>query len=169
MSAVLCLGSALAGYMQPTSAVSREAAEVSKAARIVLRTRAGSHALYSARTAALSDLAETVESLVIDVEQSPVSQAVFENTEQFLLALPEALSTPGIGVDPDGAISLTWVASRTRMFSVDIDESDRIAFAWLDGTDKGHGVERFRPPVMPRRLDMMLRSIVADGTGLRVT
>lgn len=168
MSAALSLGSALAGYARSTSAVSHEASVVCTAASLVLQSRASSQSLFRAKSAALSDLAATVDDVFVDSEQMPVAEATYEIAEQLLLALPDDLPVPEIGVDPDGAVSLTWFATRHRIFSVSVDEIERIAFAWLDGSDKGHGVERFRPPVLPNRFLVMLRSIVSDGPALRV-
>lgn len=169
MSAALCLGySALAGYARPGSAYSREAGEVSDAACRVMRDRLGSESLFGKKMVGLSTLVATVGSVVADDEQEPVSALARGNAEQFLLALPEDLQMPEVGVDPDGAVSLTWFASRTRMFSASIDESERVAFAWLDGSDKGHAVARFRPPVLPEVLIAMLRSTTTDaGSALR--
>ncbi len=164
MSAALCLGySALAGYARPSSAYSREAGEISDAACRVMQDRLGSESLFGKKMVGLSTLVATVDAVHVDSEQEPVSAPARVNAEQFLLALPDNLPMPEVGIDPDGAVSLTWFASRTQMFSVSIDESDRIAFAWLDGSDKGHAVARFRPPVLPGVIVSTLRSIVANG------
>lgn len=165
MSAALCLGySALAGYARPSSAYSREAGEVSDAAQRVMQDRLGSESLFGKKMLGLSTLVATVDSVVVDEEQESVSAPARVNAEQFLLALPDALPMPEVSVDPDGAVSLTWFASRTRMFSVSIDETDRVAFAWLDGSDKGHAVARFRPPMLPDVVVSTLRSIVVNGS-----
>ena len=57
--------------------------------------------------------------------------------------LPDDVPMPELAPEPDGAISLDWVHSRARVFSISAGRSDRLAYAWLDGTDSGHGVARF--------------------------
>lgn len=169
MTAAMYLGSKLAFYAQPTSAVSQEAQIIRVAAHKILSSTAEPQSLFRSRDDTFSELAEAIDDLIVDADQAAVDRLTFEHAKQFLFALPDDLSSPDVGVDPDGAISLAWFASRTRIFSVSIDDSDRVAFAWLDGSDKGHGVERFRPPMLPQRIAMMLRSIVTDGTpSLRV-
>lgn len=160
----LCLGYAvLAGYTQPSSAYSREAGEVSDAACRVMQDRLGSESLFGKKMVGISTLVATMDSVVGDDDQEPASALTRVNAKQFLLAVPDDLPMPEVGVDPDGAVSLTWFASRTQMFSVSIDESDRVAFAWLDGSDKGHAVARFYPPMLPNVVVSTLRSIVANG------
>jgi hypothetical protein len=72
---------------------------------------------------------------------------------------------PENAVDPDGAIALDWIVSRHRMLSLSVaGDSDRIAYAWVDGTNKGHAVDRFDGAAVPLRL---LQAILAltDGAG----
>ena len=59
---------------------------------------------------------------------------------------------PEFAPEPDGAISLDWIQSRHRLFTLSISASNRLAYAWLDGTDKGHGVARFDGRTIPRRV-----------------
>lgn len=58
----------------------------------------------------------------------------------FIRSLPQDFPLPELSPEPDGAISLDWIQSRNHIFSVSIGNNDRLAFAWLDGTNKGHGV-----------------------------
>lgn len=163
VSDVSCPGySALAGYARSTSAISDEADQVWEAASQVLRERQGSESLFGTKALALSRLTAAVGALFIDGDQESVTSETFENAEQLVLALPDDLPTPEFGVDPDGAVSLNWVIARTRMFSVSVTDSERIAFAWLDGSDKGHGVVRFRPPVLPTAFASALRGVIAS-------
>jgi hypothetical protein len=75
-----------------------------------------------------------------------------QNAEMFLRALPEDLPTPEFAPEPDGSISLDWIHTRHRLFSLGVGPNDRLAYAWLDGTDKGHGVARFDGLSVPQRV-----------------
>ncbi|HYI12057.1 MAG TPA: hypothetical protein VEK57_23585 [Thermoanaerobaculia bacterium] len=72
-----------------------------------------------------------------------IPQVVVDRAVTFIRALPDGMLLPEVAPEPDGSISFDWVMSRTRVFSVSIGSTDRLAFAWIDGTDRGHGVARF--------------------------
>jgi hypothetical protein len=67
---------------------------------------------------------------------------------------------PNVAVDPDGAVALDWIVSRYRMLSISFaGDSDRLAYARLDGTDRGNGVARFSGSAMPRRLLQAIQAV----------
>ena len=151
-------------YGQSSSAVSPEADRVCNVVTGVMRQFQDSQALFGIKAKLLSDLPSAVADLHIDEDQEPVSQTAYRNAQQFIRALPDNLPNPTFAIDPDGEISVTWHVSRTRIFSVSISESERIAYAWMDGSNKGHGVDRFRAPVLPDVLASALRTIVANDS-----
>jgi len=160
---------ALVEYAQPSSAVSLEAGLISSSAMDILRNQQGSQAFFGIKAALLSDLFSVISCLHVDEDQEPVTRRTLGNAEQFIRSLPNDLPSPAFSIDPDGEISVTWHVSRTRIFSVSISESERIAYAWMDGSDRGHAVDRFRAPALPIRLVSVLRMIVNNGsTTLRV-
>ena len=67
----------------------------------------------------------------------------------FLRALPDRVPLPEISPEPDGSVSLDWTQSRNRLFSVSVSGSNRLAYAWVDGTDSGHAVVRFDGQSIP--------------------
>src|SRR6266550_5433638 len=77
---------------------------------------------------------------------------------RFLRLLPEGVPLPEFAPEPDGSISLDWIRSRNRLFSLSIGRSNRLAYAWLDGADKGHGVVHFDDCNVP---ELILNHIVA--------
>jgi hypothetical protein len=77
---------------------------------------------------------------------------VIQTAIDFIHALPDTIPLPEFAPEPDGALSLDWIASQTRLFSVSIDGSNRLAYAWLEGDDKGHGVAHFNRTTIPRRV-----------------
>ena len=62
--------------------------------------------------------------------------------------------------EPDGSISLDWIRSRSNFFSVSVGASDRLAYAWLDGTDRGHAVARFDGDSVPSRILEGIKALV---------
>lgn len=154
--------------VQPLSAVSQDASLLIKVTQDVMRGSQRVQSLFGAKDALFSELLSTVSDLYIDEDQEPVSPRAIANAEKFIYVLPDDLPNPAFGVDPDGEISITWHVSRTRIFSVSISDSERIAYAWLDGSNSGHGVDRFSAPVLPEMLVSALRTICHyDSTALR--
>jgi len=84
--------------------------------------------------------------------------------EAFIQALPEDILLPEFAPEPDGCISLDWIQSRDRMFALSIGTGQRLAYAWLDGLDKGHAVALFNGTVIPRRILIGIREIINHGT-----
>ena len=88
--------------------------------------------------------------------------------ERFVRALPDGMPLPEFAPEPDGSISLDWIRSRNRLFSLSIGRSNRLAYAWLDGADKGHGVVTFDSQNVPPRVLEGIKGIVGQGhAGLR--
>ena len=88
--------------------------------------------------------------------------AVF-NAENFVRALPNFIPLPEFAPEPDGSISLDWLPSRHRLFSISVGTNNRLAYAWLDGADKGHAVARFDGDRIPQRVLDVISSILSHG------
>jgi hypothetical protein len=87
--------------------------------------------------------------------------------ERLVRALPDGMPLPEFAPEPDGSISLDWILSCNRLFSLSVGRVGRLAFAWLDGTDKGHGVAPFDGQnVPPRVLDSIKRLVGQAHAGL---
>ena len=145
-----------------SSAVSAEAGIVSSAAAAVLGSREVSQSLFGRKALAISQLRQIVADVMPDADQEPVDPRALWNAEQFVRALPDDLPIPEFSVDPDGAIALDWILSRVRMLSVSVSTSEILAYAWLDGSDRGHGVCRFRTPVAPAALLSLIKAMAGD-------
>jgi hypothetical protein len=150
-----------------SSAISAEAHSVHRAAVDVAGSAERSQALFGAKAAALSRLAElTIECAETGwdgADGAAIDPVAASQTERFLRALPDGLPLPDLAVDPDGSISLDWLPSRHRLFSVSIGKSSRLAFAWLDGSDKGHAVARFDGRIVPPLILAGIRNILGRG------
>ena len=152
-----CLGyAALNVYALPGSAISQESVRVNQAASALLRSAEASQVLFGAKGAALSQL----ESLAFDCGSSDwdgngasaVNSVALRNAESLIRALPEDVPMPEFAAEPDGSISFDWIQSSHCLFSLSVGPSNRLAYAWLDGSDKGHGVARFDGFSVPPRI-----------------
>ena len=79
-------------------------------------------------------------------------------------ALPSGVPLPEIAPEPDGAISLDWIRSRNNLFSLSVGTGNRLAYAWLDGSDRGHGVVRFDGQAIPTRVLQGIDEIMRHAT-----
>lgn len=164
-NAVGLLGYAALGlYSQQGSAVSVEAVSVDQAASTLVRAAESSVALFGERSSAISALHQLAYDCASDDWDGSgalrIDTSAVANAERFLRALPEGLPMPECSAEPDGSVSLDWSESRTRLFSVSVSASNRLAFAWLDGSDRGHGVSRFDGVLVPDRIVIGLRLII---------
>jgi hypothetical protein len=88
-----------------------------------------------------------------------VDRSLRKITEQFIDLLPEGVTDPEVGVDPDGEISLDWYFSEKRMFSISIGKKGRLSYAGLSGKKKVDGVDYFDKGIPPSIL-FHLRNIL---------
>ncbi len=96
----------------------------------------------------------------------PLNRLAVFNAVAFIRALPEEVPLPEFAPEPDGSISLDWISSRNRLFSISVGTGDRLPYAWLDGTDKGHAVARFDGKNIPPRILEGIKSILNGGSAL---
>jgi hypothetical protein len=146
------------------SAISPEARAVHEAATEVVRSTERSLALFGEKAAALSRLTmlaqECAESGWDGAEAAAMDPVAVSTAKRFIRGLPDGVPLPEFAPEPDGSISLDWIASRTRLFSLSVSHSSRLAYAWLDGTDKGHGVAHFDGRNVPPRVLDNIKHIV---------
>jgi len=97
-------------------------------------------------------------------DAEPARKSVANRAADFIRALPEGVPLPEVAAEPDGAISLDWITSRTRLFSLSVGASGRLAFAWLDAASKGHGTALFdRETIPPEILEGVKRIANSDS------
>lgn len=151
----------LAGH---ATGVSPDAQGVYDAVRDVVTCRERSAALFGGKDSLISQLWSLAEECGADdwdgdgalaLDDAAIAAAV-----SFIRALPAGLPLPEVAPEPDGAISLDWIVSKHQMFSVSCGTSSRLAYSWLDGTDKGHGVASFDGWAVPERILHGIRSIL---------
>jgi len=147
--------------------VSLEARSVRDAMRELITSSERSAALFGDKASLLSKLWSLADECGEDdwdgegglaLDDGAIGAAV-----SFIRALPTYFPLPEVAPEPDGAVSLDWSVSKTRMFSVSCGSTPRLAFSWLDGTDRGHGVAGFDGWMVPDRVLQGIRSIIGDG------
>jgi hypothetical protein len=155
-----------------STAVSAEADSIRSNVALTLSSFESSRALFGWK----ADLLEELFALERDHAEpdwdgygaEPISSAALFRAKAFIRSLPESLATPELSVEPDGAISLDWMPSRAKTYSISIGDSDRLAYAWVDGTDKGHAVTRAVDGGIPGKLASHLTSFLTDAPSLRI-
>lgn len=123
--------------------------------------------LDTRRHSALSELSELAQDCTEqgwDGDQAPaITSLTMQNVDTFLSALPADIPDPDFSPEPDnGAISLEWYGGYRKIASVSIHETDRLAFASLQGTDVSNGAYRFDEEHIPSTVLSAIREIIAS-------
>lgn len=158
---------ALNAYARGGSAVSPEARAAEEAATAVMVTAEQSQVLFGQKAAALSNLwalaTECGETDWDGANAAAIDIAAILNAQDIVRALPAGYPLPEFSAEPDGSVSLDWIESRSRIFSVSVSAGSRLAYAWLDGSDRGHGVAQFDGERIPVRVLEGIREIISNG------
>jgi len=153
------------------TAVSDEAQAGRVAASAVREEEEQSFALFGPKDDAISHIwalvSECGEGGWDGDEAEPMSEIAAHTASDFIRALPVDVPLPEFAPEPDGSISLDWIQSRSRVFSLSVGSGSRLAYAWLDGDDRGHGVARFDSEAVPPSVLDGIRRVV-DGGGAAV-
>jgi hypothetical protein len=138
------------------SAVSQESAALQSAVETVVRSAETSHSLFGRKAEAISQIWQLVNECSRPgwdgYGAEPVDRLTAFKAADVIRALPSNVPLPEVGPEPDGAISLDWTRSRSSVFSLSVGAGDRLAYAWLDGSDRGHGVALFDGQAIPTRV-----------------
>jgi hypothetical protein len=153
-----------AGWDSAVSGASRAARDALGA---LVRSVETSQALFGRKAAVISDIWALVnECAEADWDASgaeAVDRLAAFRAVEVIRALPTALPLPEVAGEPDGAISLDWIVSRHQLFSLSVGAGDRLAYAWLDGSNRGHGVDRFDGAAVPTRILQGIREVLKHG------
>ena len=164
--------SAFCAYAAPASSgVSEGARFIDEKFSSLVRHLESYESLFGAKARLLSELQALARECAEDdwdgYGARAVSGAVVCRAEFFIRSLPEGIPLPEIAAEPDGQISLDWLPSRTRTFTLSVNEGNRLAYAWIDGTNRGHAVASFEGKAPPVRILEELQRIVSNGASLR--
>ena len=166
---IVGFGVALYALARPGSAVSGEASQVRACAEAMVDRVESSDALFGGKTAVISALWglawSHAEAGWDGGDALPADRQAIGLAAAFIRALPDDCDMPSVGVDPDGAVTLDWMVTRHRMLSISFaGDSDRLAYAWIDGTDRGNAVAKFDRDTVPNLLmQAILATTVAPG------
>lgn len=160
--------SAVPALGRPASAVSNESRVVRDAVEEIVSSVEKSQALFGGKAAVIAQ----IWALVNECGQpgwdgdgaEPVERFAAFRAADVIRALPSDVPLPEVAPEPDGAISLDWVRSQNSLFSLSAGAGDRLAYAWLDGSDRGHGVARFDGQVIPERVLQGIDEIMRHAT-----
>ncbi len=157
LSAGLIAGYATVAILsRPRSAVSAAAESVRHNALTVVEQVQRSVALYGPKASLISALTvlgqECREANWDGYGANPVNPVALRRAEELIASLPDNISLPECSIEPDGCISLDWMPTAYRTLSLSVTASDRLPYAWVDGTDRGHAVGRLRDGQLPPRL-----------------
>jgi len=159
------------GYAVPTSGVSDDAFSINENIKRFAQQQELSESLFGIKAQLLSDLqglaTECAEDDWDGYGAEAVSESVLIRAEAFIRALPENIPTPELSAEPDGEISFDWLPSRTKTFSLSVNAGNRVAYAWIDGANRGHAAELFDGRMLPVRALEELQRVVVDGASLR--
>ena len=165
----LSLGyAALYGYGRSNTGISSEAQTTKDAVAGLLGSSERVHSLFGKKALAISDIHKVAAECAKDDWDGygalAIDPLVIWNAEEFIRALPDNLRVPEVSAEPDGSLSLDWVRSRNQIVSCSIGATNRLAFAWLDGTERGHSVVNFDGSTIPHRLLSAINPISAYAT-----
>jgi hypothetical protein len=157
---------ALYPYLRMGTAVSDEARTIQMAASELTIATERSQALFGARQNLLSELRAIAEDCSTDDWDGSGGVAVnteaLQKAEDLIRTLPEGIPLPEVAPEPDGSLSMDWIRDPYRLYSLSIGPLNRLAYAWLDGTDKGHGVVGFDGISVPSRVISDIQRIMVD-------
>jgi len=146
----------LVNYARQSNAVSAEAASATAEAELIVGAAATSETLSGQKAWALESLGTLAQECGTEnwdgYGAEPVSPRALAVAEHLIRSFPEGLRVPEVAAEPDGSVALDWIVSRHRVLSVSVGDSNRLAFAWMFGTEREHGVINFDGVHLPGRL-----------------
>ena len=177
MSEAISVASPSVGYTslltpaQQHSAVSEEISAIRERALDLFKHVESSRALFGPKEDALDRLYELAEECAEadwdGYDAEAVSQSAVEHSAHFIRRLPEDLPLPEISVEPDGEIALDWSPTPTQTFSVSIGTANRMACAWVNGTEHGHAVAYSNNGEIPSRILQEIQRITNNDSTFR--
>lgn len=154
----------LGSYARSSTGVSLESGILRKAANTVNIAARRSESLFGWKTKTLQQLratvAESIESGADDDDAVDIDPRALALAEAIVDVLPEGFPLPEFASEPDGSISMDWIRSRHRMFSVSVGVTNRLACAWIDGSRRGHAVEPFDGTRLPEFIVAAVREMM---------
>ena len=92
-----------------------------------------------------------------------VSGDVLELAQMFLLSLPWGIEMPEISAERDGAMTLEWSRSSSRIISISINPGGWIYYASILGSSRQHGVDFLLPIGVSENLVKLISLVTATS------
>jgi len=155
------------------SAVSTEAKDVFKNTTEVVARTESSMSLFGRKNEVISQLLALANECSTDGwdggEAMALNRDAVRNVEAFIRAIPDDFPLPDVAPEPDGSVSLDWIRSRHRMFSMSVGSSNKIAYARMNGASRDHGVFSFDYVSIPQGVLVNIMEVMGNGiTSFRV-
>ncbi len=143
-------------YQWPSSSISESGLASFEIRELINQYSEESYALFGSKNNVMTEIYELTEECAVEnwdgYGAARISDLTLQNTLLFIRLLPDGIALPEIAPEPDGSISLDWMPNRHRTFSLSIGTSNQLAYAWVDGSERGHGVARFNFQMIPKRI-----------------
>ncbi len=158
----------LSAYVRQSSAISEAATKSREAAGILVFHIEQSEVWFGPLRKAQSELRALASECfcngwdgegALGLHPSAVATA-----DYILRSLPGWAPYPEFAPEPDGAISLDWIQARNRFFSLSVGKTRRLAFSWVDGSDRGYGVATFDGKELPTMVLEGIRTVLLNGS-----
>src|SRR5262249_44660388 len=94
----------------------------------------------------------------------PISHVSVMQAERLVQSLPADIPIPELTPEPDGCISFDWIESPGRLVTLSTGAGSCLAYAWLDGADRGHGIAGFDDTNFPKRIADEIRRITGRSS-----
>lgn len=156
-----------AAYTLPrfSTAVSSEASIITENAGVIAGKEEEAQSLFGPQSHLISEIIELSkehnESLEDGIES--ILEGAIENAISLVRYLPRRIPLPEVASEPDGSLSLDWMPSRTRILSISVGETDRLAYAYLNGSSRGRGVAQFDGVGFPAEIESLVKTIFGYG------
>ena len=155
------------------SGVSAEAGVIQNDLCHVIGHHETSESIFGAKSKLISELREIAsecsDSNWDGYGAKGISEAVLIRAETFIRALPDSIPAPEISAEPDGQISFDWLPSRTRTFTLSVGSNTRLAYAWIDGANRGNAAVSYDGAALPERLLRELKYLTANDATVRTS
>ena len=170
MSRALSLGSEPGGlesiYLAARggSAVSDAAHQLRRAAGDAADAIERSQALFGSKAAVIAEIWELArecrEPGWDGYDAEPVPIEAVRRAVALVRALPANDPMPEVAAEPDGSIGLQWYRARHAVLSLSVGTENGLAYAWLDGSERGHAVAGYDENRFPARVLQQIRLIM---------
>lgn len=94
-------------------------------------------------------------------ELADAGKLPFSEEPERIESLPDDVPLPEFSIEPDGCVSLDWMPAAYRTLTVSVGVSDRLPYAWVDGTDREHAVARLMDGQLPLRILAEIRRFMS--------